>query len=86
MGAFLFREFGKECPETEIRPSLGVGGHKLASLLRYGENPNQSRWKDTVKPVRAENPDGVGFFSLQYERVPHGTRSIRPSVRPATVP
>jgi len=40
----------------------------------------QSRWKGTVKPVPCGKPRwSVFFFSLQYERVPHGTRSTRPS-------
>jgi hypothetical protein len=63
-GAFLFQEFGTECPKNGIRPSLRGHTHKLALLLRYRENPMQSCWKDTGKPVPcgAENPDGGGFF------------------------
>jgi len=78
--SFCF-ENSAQCPENEIRPSLGEGD-TLALLLRYGETPMQSRWKDTVKPVLC-GKHRTGVFFLQYERVPHGTQ---PSVRPATVP
>lgn len=77
-GAFLFREFGTECPENQIRPSLGGGGTSAVATIRG--KPNAEPLEENGEPRSVRKTETRVFFFLSAVRT--GTSrdsSIRPS-------